>query len=157
MSSTMKYSSCQLFFLLNISLVTIGVNIVTSDDPEVEIQNYDYSYGTDVERPVIKCYTCVSHIRDGLHSGTQSCGEPFKEHGIPEVECEGACTKIYHHVGDEEHTLHRTCLPHCKESSDENGFTTCCYSDLCNGATSVGSVMSSLMLSVLAVVVVAHQ
>ena len=132
----MKHTHFQLFLLVNISLVTIGLNLASAQ----EAGEYDYAYAEDVQPRIINCYTCVSHVRDGHASGLHSCGEPFRNNGIPEVECQGPCAKIYHNVGDGEHTLHRACLPNCKENEDENGFTTCCYNDLCNGATSSGGI-----------------
>ena len=155
----MKTTCSSLFYMiLNFSFLTIGLNFASGQESdEAMIRDdyaYVYAYASDVKRTEINCYSCVSHIRNGHHSGIHSCDEPFREYGIPKQQCPGACGKIYTIVGDGEHTLHRVCLPNCSENSDASGFTECCYTELCNAAPSQGRrILLTVLYAVVMIVV----
>lgn len=93
-----------------------------------------YDYVQKTVRNVYKCYSCMYMYQNRHESGFPNCRNPFKSANINVVNCTGPCSIMYTKLSDSEYVFNRGCLPNCKESKDENGYTQCCYGDHCNSS-----------------------
>jgi hypothetical protein len=63
--------------------------------------------------------------------------------------------KIYRKLDAEgEYMVARNCMPACKEVQTADGYTQCCSTSLCNGASSSSSLTSTLLTCALTLGVV---
>ena len=132
-------------------------------DPEPDTELYDggdyggygsYDYGKSYHweyklekiepKPVVlECYTCTYTKMEYHEHGMPNCDEPFQDHGVPVVTCQGLCAKTKSVIGDGEYMMIRSCLPDCKTIYDDLSTTECCYGNKCNGAIRSAAALHS--------------
>lgn len=148
----MKPRPLEVWALVNLSIVLTGLRLVGAQQQQNDYPAMDYGQDYNQGETSILCYVCTYHVRQGHTSGLENCRDPFYKYSIPEVECQGPCAKIYSKAGDTEYTINRSCLPNCKDMSDELGYTECCYNSLCNGAQPNASSQRHLLASLISLV-----
>ena len=93
--------------------------------------------------PNIECYTCHYSKWKGYEQGMANCDDPFNAQGIPIVVCEGLCAKTRTKIGSKEYMIFRSCLPNCKDISDNTSSVECCFGTKCNGAHVAGLLIAA--------------
>ena len=96
---------------------------------------YEYSLEEYNTGPILlECYTCHFSKRKKHSHGMPNCDEPFKEDGIPTIQCDGQCGRTKMVIGDGEYMMIRSCLPNCHNIDDPLSSVECCGFSKCNGA-----------------------
>lgn len=105
-----------------------------NENPEYVEPILDYDYIVKKPDPLV-CFTCHYSRSQGHDQGMRNCDEPFREDGIPTIQCYGSCAITNTSSGHDDYMIVRSCLPNCKDITDPASSVKCCSSDKCNGRT----------------------
>jgi len=106
----------------------------------------------------VECYACAYSKAGDVTSDSQSCKEPNDD--TPTLTCSGKCSKIHQEGkwgGIDGESITRSCLPICAEAEGDidvpgasgTSKTTCCDTDKCNTAATLGNMSSFFLIMIL--------